>query len=171
MVTSFNSFFIYFFNDPIHYTFLSVSSPQRHDPRPDEPAALAVSSRFATSCRRHRVCRWPLTTTPTRRRTASSGSAAVRKYDSLILLTLGTGVGGGIIVNDLSIEGINSFGAECGHIIVDSRPDARLCVWGGGRGELEAYASASAVAQPRQEAARRGAYQFVDRGARRRAKS
>lgn len=69
-----------------------------------------------------------------------------RKYEGLILLTLGTGVGGGIIVNNQVIEGINSFGAECGHIIVDSRPDARLCVWGGGRGELEAYASASAVA-------------------------
>ena len=69
-----------------------------------------------------------------------------RQHDSLILLTLGTGVGGGIIVNGMVIEGVNSFGAECGHIIVDSRPDARLCVWGGGRGELEAYASASAVA-------------------------
>ncbi|MHB8862467.1 MAG: ROK family protein [Pirellulaceae bacterium] len=69
-----------------------------------------------------------------------------QKYDGLILLTLGTGVGGGIIVNDRVIEGVNSFGAECGHIIVDSRPDARLCVWGGGRGELEAYASASALA-------------------------
>jgi glucokinase len=65
----------------------------------------------------------------------------------LILLTLGTGVGGGIIVDGVVVEGVNSFGAECGHIIVDSRPDARLCVWGGGRGELEAYASASAVAE------------------------
>jgi glucokinase len=69
-----------------------------------------------------------------------------RESKSLILLTLGTGVGGGIIVNGVVVEGVNSFGAECGHIIVDSRPDARLCVWGGGRGELEAYASASAVA-------------------------
>jgi glucokinase len=69
-----------------------------------------------------------------------------RKFEGLILLTLGTGVGGGIIVEGKGIEGVNSFGAECGHVIVDSRPDARLCVWGGGRGELEAYASASAVA-------------------------
>lgn len=70
-----------------------------------------------------------------------------RDYSSLIMLTLGTGVGGGIIVEGRAIEGVNSFGAECGHILVDSRPDARLCVWGGGRGELEAYASASAVAK------------------------
>ncbi len=45
-----------------------------------------------------------------------------RKYDSMIMLTLGTGVGGGIIVNGYAVEGVNSFGAECGHIIVDSRP-------------------------------------------------
>lgn len=68
-----------------------------------------------------------------------------RQYDGLILLTLGTGVGGGIIVNGQVLEGVNSFAAECGHVIVDSRPDARLCVWGGGRGELEAFASASAL--------------------------
>ena len=69
------------------------------------------------------------------------------EHNSLILLTLGTGVGGGIIVDGHLINGVNSFGSECGHIIVDSRPDARLCVWGGGRGQLEAYASASALAQ------------------------
>ena len=74
-----------------------------------------------------------------------------REAKGLILLTLGTGVGGGIIVDGVVVEGVNSFGAECGHIIVDSRPDARLCVWGGGRGELEAYASASAVAARAEE--------------------
>ncbi len=74
-----------------------------------------------------------------------------KQSNSMIMLTLGTGVGGGIIVNDLAVEGVNSFGAECGHIIIDSRPDARLCVWGGGRGELEAYASASAVANRARE--------------------
>jgi glucokinase len=65
---------------------------------------------------------------------------------SMALLTLGTGVGGGIICDDHLINGENSFGSECGHIIVDSRSDARLCVWGGGKGHLEAYSSASAVA-------------------------
>ena len=69
-----------------------------------------------------------------------------RESKSMIMLTLGTGVGGGIIIDGLLVEGVNSFGAECGHIIVDSRADARVCVWGGGRGELEAYSSASAVA-------------------------
>lgn len=78
------------------------------------------------------------------------------KFDNLVLLTLGTGVGGGIIVDGHLINGINSFGSECGHIIVDCRPDARLCVWGGGRGHLEAYSSASAVAQRAEEGLRKG---------------
>ncbi len=79
-----------------------------------------------------------------------------RGASSMIMLTLGTGVGGGIIVDGLAVEGVNSFGAECGHIIVDSRPDARLCVWDGGRGELEAYASASAVAARAKELLKTG---------------
>lgn len=79
------------------------------------------------------------------------------KVESLILLTLGTGVGGGIIFDGHLINGVNSFGSECGHVIVDSHPDARLCVWGGGRGQLEAYASASAVAQRAEEGLRAGA--------------
>ncbi|MFT5526140.1 MAG: glucokinase [Pirellulaceae bacterium] len=74
-----------------------------------------------------------------------------REHKSMIMLTLGTGVGGGIILDGRSIEGTNSFGSECGHIIIDSRQDARLCVWGGGRGQLEAYASASALTQRTKE--------------------
>lgn len=69
-----------------------------------------------------------------------------RQYDSMVMFTLGTGVGGGIILNGVSLDGAHSFGSELGHIIVDSSPDARLCVWGGGQGQLEAYASAPAVA-------------------------
>jgi glucokinase len=67
--------------------------------------------------------------------------------NSMVLLTLGTGVGGGIIIEGEMVNGTNSFGSECGHIVVNPAPDARLCVWGGGRGQLEAYASASAVVQ------------------------
>ena len=70
-----------------------------------------------------------------------------RNDTSMILLTLGTGVGGGIIVEGELVNGVNSFGSECGHIIINSAPDAQLCVWGGGRGHLEAYASASGVVQ------------------------
>ncbi|MCM2370088.1 ROK family protein [Aporhodopirellula aestuarii] len=71
------------------------------------------------------------------------GSGA--QQSSMILLTLGTGVGGGIIIENELVNGVNSFGSECGHILVDSAPDAQLCEWGGGRGQLEAYASATGV--------------------------
>ncbi|MCD0458776.1 ROK family protein [Roseiconus lacunae] len=80
-----------------------------------------------------------------------------RDSDSMILLTLGTGVGGGIIVDGELVNGINSFGSECGHIIIDPSPTARLCVWGGGRGQLEAYASASAVVDRTRERLQEGA--------------
>ena len=69
-----------------------------------------------------------------------------QEYDSMVLLTLGTGVGGGIIIDDLSIEGANSHGAEVGHIVIDTGPDARMCGCGQ-RGHLEAYASATALVQ------------------------
>ena len=65
---------------------------------------------------------------------------------SMVLLTLGTGVGGGIISEGQLVGGVNSFAGEVGHLIVDPSADARLCAWGAGRGQLEAYASASAVA-------------------------
>lgn len=63
---------------------------------------------------------------------------------SLVLLTLGTGVGGGIIVEDLSIDGAHSHGSECGHMLVDPTENARLCPCGQ-RGHLEAYASATSL--------------------------
>ncbi|MEM9411538.1 MAG: ROK family protein, partial [Planctomycetota bacterium] len=77
---------------------------------------------------------------------AGSGS----DFESIILITLGTGVGGGIIINDLSIDGHHSHGAEIGHMMVDPSENARLCSCGK-RGHLEAYASATAVVARCQE--------------------
>lgn len=65
-------------------------------------------------------------------------------FHSIVLLTLGTGVGGGIIIGDLSVDGENSHGSECGHIIVDNSPQARMCGCGQ-PGHLEAYCSATAL--------------------------
>ena len=76
--------------------------------------------------------------------TENSGWVPGRDDTSLILLTLGTGVGGGIIIRDMTIEGAHSHGSECGHIIVDSSPTARMCPCGQ-PGHLEAYASATAL--------------------------
>ncbi|NQU25903.1 MAG: ROK family protein [Candidatus Nealsonbacteria bacterium] len=67
-----------------------------------------------------------------------------RELSSLVLFTLGTGIGCGIIIGGVSIDGENSHGAECGHIVVNDADDARLCGCGQ-PGHLEAYASATAV--------------------------
>ena len=67
-----------------------------------------------------------------------------REYQSMVLLTLGTGVGGGIIIGDEPLEGEHSHGAECGHIIIDYQDDALVCPCGK-PGHLEAYASATGV--------------------------
>ncbi|MCC9607470.1 ROK family protein [Blastopirellula sp. JC732] len=74
-----------------------------------------------------------------------------REFHSMVLLTLGTGVGGGIIVNDALIEGDHGFGSECGHIIIDFNDDARA-IPTGQRGHLEAYASGTAIVKRTQEA-------------------
>lgn len=67
-----------------------------------------------------------------------------REYDSLIMITLGTGVGGGIIIQDEPVHGDHSHGSECGHIVIDTSPDARVCPCGQA-GHLEAYVSATSV--------------------------
>jgi len=74
-----------------------------------------------------------------------------RAFYSMILLTLGTGIGCGIIIGELSIDGENSHGAECGHMIINDADDARLCGCGQ-PGHLEAYASATAVVKRTREA-------------------
>ena len=72
------------------------------------------------------------------------------------MFTLGTGVGGGIIIGDLLVEGENSPGAELGHMIIDYHDDARMCSCGQ-RGHLEAYASAIGGGQAHRRSAWRRA--------------
>ncbi len=67
-----------------------------------------------------------------------------REFESIILITLGTGVGGGIIIGGMSIDGAHSHGAEIGHMTIDSSPSARVCSCGQA-GHLEAYTSARSV--------------------------
>lgn len=67
-----------------------------------------------------------------------------RDVSSMVLFTLGTGVGGGIIVGDRVIEGEHSHGGELGHLRIETPDRGRLCGCGA-RGCLEQYGSASAV--------------------------
>ena len=76
---------------------------------------------------------------------------AGKDHDSIVLFTLGTGVGGGIIVHDQSIDGANSHGAEVGHMVVETSESARLCGCGQ-LGHLEAYASATGIVERTREA-------------------
>ncbi|MEG9429685.1 MAG: ROK family protein [Christensenellaceae bacterium] len=68
------------------------------------------------------------------------GSAA--QYKNAIMLTLGTGVGGGIIIDGKLYEGGFSKGAELGHMVIVKDGEKCGC---GRRGCLEAYASATGL--------------------------
>jgi len=73
-----------------------------------------------------------------------------QEANSMVLFTLGTGVGGGVIIGDMIVEGEHSHGGELGHLRID-RPDCgRLCGCGA-RGCLEAYASATNVVRRARE--------------------
>ncbi len=67
---------------------------------------------------------------------------AAKRYKDAIMITLGTGVGGGIVVNGKLVEGNKSAGAELGHSVIVV--DGELCTCGR-KGCLEAYASATAL--------------------------
>jgi len=74
---------------------------------------------------------------------------AGREVKSMVLFTLGTGIGGGIIIDDKVLEGQHSHGGEIGHMKI-AYEGGRLC--GCGRlGCLEAYASATAVVKRTRE--------------------
>ena len=62
---------------------------------------------------------------------------------NLVFITLGTGVGGGIVINGNIIHGIHGGGGEIGHIVVNpAEKDYCGC---GGHGHLEQYASATGI--------------------------
>ncbi|NLJ01539.1 MAG: ROK family protein [Bacteroidales bacterium] len=74
---------------------------------------------------------------------------AARGMKDFIVITLGTGVGSGIVVNGQLVYGHDGFAGELGHVIV-RRQNGRLC--GCGRaGCLEAYSSATGMARTARE--------------------
>lgn len=68
---------------------------------------------------------------------------AAADYNSAVMITLGTGVGGGIIVDGKIIDGSRGYGGEIGHMTVDPFDD-RVCNCGK-TGCLELYASATGI--------------------------
>src|SRR5574344_1235467 len=74
---------------------------------------------------------------------------AARGMKDVIMITLGTGVGSGIVVNGQMVYGHDGFAGELGHVIV-KRTNGRMC--GCGRtGCLETYCSATGVARTARE--------------------
>ena len=71
-----------------------------------------------------------------------------RRMKNFIVLTLGTGVGSGIVINGQMVYGCDGMAGELGHVIM--RRDGRQCGCGR-RGCLEAYCSATGVARTARE--------------------
>ena len=69
-------------------------------------------------------------------------AGAAKGYKNVVVITLGTGVGGGVIINGQLYEGQYSAGAELGHIMLMHGGEPCSC---GRRGCWEAYASATAL--------------------------
>src|SRR5579884_1125247 len=81
------------------------------------------------------------------------GSGRTLGLSSLCMLTLGTGIGNGIILNEKIWHGVNGMAGEAGHVTIE--PDGPACGCGS-NGCLEMYASATAVRRIALEAAESG---------------
>lgn len=77
-------------------------------------------------------------------------AGAAKECKNAILLTLGTGVGGGIVIDGKIFEGGNPGGAELGHTLLMKNGEPCSC---GRKGCLEAYASATALIRDTKRAA------------------
>lgn len=75
---------------------------------------------------------------------------AARGMKDFIMITLGTGVGSGIVINGQMVYGHDGFAGELGHTKAVRGENARLCGCGQ-KGCLEAYASANGVARTAKE--------------------
>ena len=73
-----------------------------------------------------------------------------RGMKNFIMITLGTGVGSGIVVDGKVVYGSDGFAGELGHFVIDHTGNGRVCGCGR-RGCLETYTSATGVARTARE--------------------
>ena len=78
---------------------------------------------------------------------------AARGLSDAMVITLGTGIGGGVVVGGTVLRGAHGFAAEVGHFQID--PNGPMCACGE-RGHWEAMASGNALGKMAQHAATRG---------------
>ena len=77
---------------------------------------------------------------------AEARVGAGKGCSSLIGVTLGTGVGGGIVIDGRLVLGLDGTAGEIGHLVIDIRPEAPKCGCGN-TGCLEAYVGAPRLAE------------------------
>jgi len=75
---------------------------------------------------------------------------AARGMKHFVVLTLGTGVGSGIVIDGKLVYGSDGYAGELGHLTVDRTSNARLCGCGR-RGCLETYCSARGIVKTAQD--------------------
>lgn len=73
-----------------------------------------------------------------------------RGMKNFIMITLGTGVGSGIVVDGKIVYGSDGFAGELGHVVIDRGPEARACGCGL-KGCLETYCSATGIVRTAHE--------------------
>ncbi len=69
---------------------------------------------------------------------------AARSHHNIVYLTISTGIGGGVILDDRLLLGAHGLAAELGHVTIV--PDGPMCGCGH-RGHVEAFASGTAIAR------------------------
>jgi glucokinase len=87
---------------------------------------------------------------------------AARDVDNLAMLTLGTGIGGAIVLNGKIFHGMNGMSGEFGHVTIE--PDGVPCGCGN-HGCAERYASATAIVRMAREAIATGKASALERAA------
>lgn len=81
---------------------------------------------------------------------AESVAGAAKGADFAVIITIGTGIGGGVIINKKLYTGFNGAGGELGHIVIRFNGEACTC---GRNGCWEAYSSATALIRQTRNAA------------------
>lgn len=84
---------------------------------------------------------------------AEHHAGAAKGFDNFVMVTLGTGIGGGIFSHGRLVRGHSGYAGEIGHMVVDPRGPRCPC---GQRGCWERFASGAGVARLAREAAAAG---------------
>jgi len=83
---------------------------------------------------------------------------AAAGHDSVVMITLGTGIGGGILIDGQLVRGGSGFAGEVGHMVLDVAGPLCPC---GSRGCWERFASGSGLGRLAREAAMAGRLRLV----------